>query len=155
MKPIDSPGVPSPGDIERVFSFLTAEQCLALQPCIDLHCVKAGDVLFSAGDPADALFVLLEGQLAVKKKTGIGRNDQLIALLAPPAPVGEAALGRSGERRTTVRAVSDAILLRLETTSFRSLAANYPDLGMLLLRHLLGIACLRLEKCSARLAHVL
>lgn len=144
-----------PEDLARVFSFLSPEQRAIVQPFLSVCRRAAAEPLFTVGDVADACYLLLSGKVAVKKQTGYGRNSQVVALLSPPAPVGERALAGGGEHQTAVHAVTDAVLLRLATDDFQHLAAHHPEIALSIMGHLLRIAGLRLEKCSARLAHIL
>ncbi len=144
-----------PEALARAFGFLDEEACASLLPYCRLHKVDKGSNLFSAGDAGDALYMVAKGLLAVKKKTDLGRNFQVIALLYPGAPVGEAALVCAAVRSATVYCVEDAELIRLDIEAFAELRSRYPELALALLAHLLSRVSLRLDKCSARLAHIL
>jgi len=150
----DAHSVP-PEALASAFAFLGEEACASLLPYCRLHQVDKGSNLFSAGDAGDALYVVVKGLLAVKKKTDLGRNFQVIALLYPGAPVGEAALVCRAERSATVYCVEDAELIRLDANAFAEMRSRYPEIALALLAHLLSRVSLRLDKCSARLAHIL
>jgi len=141
--------------LSRAFGFLDDKACSALLPYCSLFKVSKGNNLFARGDAADSLYVLTEGLLAVKKKTELGRNSQVIALLYPGAPVGEAALAGGAERSTTVYCVEDSELIKLDKHDFSAFKTQCPEIALTLLEHLLSRLSLRLDKCSARLAHIL
>jgi CRP-like cAMP-binding protein len=63
----------------------------------------AGQILFSEGDPGDALVVLEEGQLRVSRFTPSG-DEAVLAVLEAPAAVGELALLDGAPRDATVTA---------------------------------------------------
>ena len=151
----DPPTEIRPEDLARVFSFLSPEQRTIVQPFLGVRRRAATEPLFTIGDVADACYLLVSGSVAVKKQTGYGRASQVVALLAPPAPIGERALAGSGEHQSAVHAVADTVLLRLATDDFQRLAAHHPDTALSIMKHVLRITGLRLEKCSARLAHIL
>lgn len=151
----DLSAVATPEDLTRVFSFLSQQERAIVQPFVTICRRAAAEPLFIIGDDADACYLLLSGSVAVKKQTGYGRNSQVIALLSPPAPVGEGALVGSSEHRAAVHAVVDTVLLRLAVDDFDNLAARHPQIALSIMKHLLRISGLRLEKCSARLAHIL
>ncbi|MDX9895659.1 Crp/Fnr family transcriptional regulator [Desulfofustis limnaeus] len=155
MSPPDSPWRPGREQIDRAFSWLSPAQRQELSGLLSLRRLTPGEQLFAIGDPADTLYVLVEGRVAVKKQTGWGRNSQVIALLSPPAPIGEASLVGAAQRKTTVEAVEETLLLCLPGDSLRLLAADQPALALTLVNYLLRITCLRLEQCSSRLARIL
>ncbi len=155
MPPRDCSGVPSPAELGQAFPFIDEDRHRILQPYTSLCELAAGGALLTVDGTADALFVLLVGQLAVRKESGFGRG-QVIALLSPPAVVGEAALGSaSTSHHCLVEAVVDVRLLRLPASAFRKLAGDHPDLAVPILQYLLRVVSLRLEKCSTRLTHIL
>lgn len=145
----------SPEQAARVFPFLKEKASSIIGAHLMVCRVLKGEHLFTVGDNADCLYFVVKGQLAVKKETGFGRNSQVIALLSPNAPVGEAALTELGKHKTSVYAIEDSILLRLENKAFEFLKAEHPDIAVSLLQYLLSITCLRLDKCSERMAHIL
>ncbi len=139
----------------RAFAFLEEDTREMIRPYCSVYKVQKGSNLFSAGDAGDALYIVIKGLLAVKKKADLGRNFQVIALLSPGAPVGEAALVCEAERSTTVYCAEDAELIRLDRDGFAEMRSRYPEIALDLLAHLLSLVSLRLDKCSARLTHIL
>lgn len=115
----------------------------------------AGTGLFQKGDPADCLYFLVSGRVAVQNKTGFGERTQVVALLDPGAPVGERGLLGCSSRGATLTAVKDSELLVLSRESFDKLVGDDPALAIKLLKWLLNRVSLRLEKNSERLVHVL
>lgn len=69
--------------------------------------VHAGDWLLRAGDPADAMFVLLTGRAEVVIE------DQVVRELGPGAVVGELALFTGGVRSASIRARRDCQVLEV------------------------------------------
>lgn len=114
-----------------------------------------GDVLFSFDQPGDKFFVVVEGQLAVQKRTGFGDRTQVVALLDPGAPVGERALLRDNVHSSTPVAVRKTELLSLSCERFEKFKKEHSLLAMSLLEWLLNSTSLRLRKISDRLSHVL
>lgn len=116
---------------------------------------QSGVQVFQKGDPAECLYFLLTGQIAVQNKTGFGDRTQVVALLDPGAPVGEKGLFGGRTRGATVITVKDSEFLVLSQESFEKLVDKTPALAIKLLKWLLNRVSLRLEKNSERLAHVL
>ena len=94
----------------------------------------AGETIFEPGDPADAFYVLLAGEVLLLDPTQ--GSSRLIARLGPGDSVGEtdSLLGRA----RTVRAVaaSDARLLRLDREVFLSMCLERPDIALQVMERL-------------------
>ncbi|MCB9795064.1 MAG: cyclic nucleotide-binding domain-containing protein [Alphaproteobacteria bacterium] len=83
--------------------------------------LAAGQALFQAGDPGDAAYVLLQGELEIRAPDGTFLDTEL-----PGALVGEQALlpDGGGARNAAVLATELSLLLRVEAQLFRDLAAQ-------------------------------
>ena len=90
----------SQGGLERLAA---SGAWLALQP---------GEVLFQAGDPGDAVYVVVDGEVEVRNSTPDGRDVRLVAL-GPGALVGEMAALDGGPRSADVAATRRARLWRI------------------------------------------
>lgn len=90
----------SEGSLERLAA---SGAWLALQP---------GEVLFQAGDPGDAVYVVVEGEVEVRNSTPDGRDVRLVAL-GPGALVGEMAALDGGPRSADVAATRRVRLWRI------------------------------------------
>lgn len=117
--------------------------------------LESGNSLYSLNDPADCLYLLVSGRIAVRTRTGFGDRMQVVALLDPGAPIGEGGLLNGQTRGATLTAVTDSQLLSLSRQSFEDLSASDPALAVKLLKWLMEKVSLRLKKSSERLAHVL
>lgn len=140
---------------ETLFSFLEQEEVKLLLKAMDRVHYDAGSHLFRKGDPADCLYFLLSGRVAVQKKTGFGDKTQVVALLDPGAPAGERGLLGGKRRGATIVAVKDSELLVLSGVNFENLVDESPVVAVKLLKWLLNRVSLRLEKNSERLALIL
>ena len=155
MEPVNFSEHPERQQLESIFPFLDESAAGELSSSIEVYNIDKNSCLFEAGDPCDAMYILIKGEMAVQKATGFGRNIQTIALLQPHAPVGESAITGSTARKSTVQAVKKAVLLKIDKQAYKNFAQKYPRAAIDLLHHLLAIVGLRLEKCSHRLAHIL
>ncbi len=81
-----------------------------------LHQVRvgAGDVIFSEGDPASEMFIVLEGEVEVVKKSRKGRLHR-VAFLGPLDTFGEMSVIDVQPRSATARSLAPTRLLRLAT----------------------------------------
>jgi hypothetical protein len=110
---------------------LPAEQIEQILPCIQDRQLKAGEILFRAGDAGDALYIVARGKIEVLTETGPQSNAacSAIAVLGEGHAFGEMSL-LSGEPRTaTIRAAEDTILLRIAKQDFEQLVAADPQLA--------------------------
>ena len=73
-----------------------------------------GEVIFHEGDPAHEMFVVLDGEVEVMKKSRKGRL-QRVAILGPPDAFGEMSIIDVQPRSATVRTLAPSRLLRLST----------------------------------------
>ncbi len=140
---------------EHCFSFLLEEEAQILLSLMDEQICKAGTYLFERGDPADCLYVIVSGKIAVQKRTGFGERTQVVALLGPGAPVGEGGLLEKKDRGSTLLAVQDSKLLVFTRSAFLQLSGENNGLAMKIMQWLLERVVLRLQKNSERLAHIL
>jgi CRP-like cAMP-binding protein len=140
---------------ECCFNFLEKAEAEILLKALESVSYAAGTRIFQKGDPADRLYFLQTGRVAVQNKTGFGERMQVVALLDPGAPVGEKGLLGRRTRGATLTAVKDSVLLALSQEAFEILVDEAPVLAIKLLKWLLNRVSLRLEKNSERLAHVL
>jgi CRP/FNR family cyclic AMP-dependent transcriptional regulator len=82
--------------------------------------VQAGESIFREGDPARELYVVLEGEIEVLKKSRRGR-DTRVAILGPSDAFGEMSVIDMQSRSATVRALAPARLLRMSTEDMDAL----------------------------------
>jgi NTE family protein len=94
-----------------------------LAPRFEEEVRERGDVVFSAGDPADAFYLVLSGELEVWGGEG---GSQLIGHLGPPSSFGEQALLLHQARVATIRVAERARLLVLGRELFERTFADNP-----------------------------
>ena len=140
---------------ERCLPFLEEREARVLLQGMAPVALSAGEDLFGLEDPADCLYLLVSGRIAVRKRTGFGNRMQVVALLDPGAPIGEGGLLNGQSRGATLTAVSESHLLVLSRQGFNELAATNPEITFQLLKWLLERVSLRLRKSSERLAQIL
>ncbi|EKD36994.1 MAG: cAMP-binding protein, partial [uncultured bacterium] len=143
-------------ELQRVcLPFLSEQESRDLLNRMALLSLQSGSSLYMLNDPADCLYLLVSGRIAVRKKTGFGDRMQVVALLGPGAPIGEGGLLVGQTRGATLSVVIDSRLMSLSRQAFDELSAADPALSLKLLKWLMGRVSLRLKKSSERLAHVL
>ena len=92
--------------------------------------VGAGEIIFDAGDPGDALYIVARGRVEVLQSTGGQADEQRIAELDEGKAFGEMALLTGAPRTATVRAVTDGDLLQIGKDDFDRLVASDRELAL-------------------------
>src|SRR5262245_9239555 len=124
--------------------------------------LKAGDVLFEAGDEGDGCYRLDTGSLKVVLRSSQGA-ERILALLTPDAVVGDLSMIDGLPRSATVIAVSDCRLCFISLALCMDFADGHPELdsyySTLLAACLRGtygtIAALEFLTWKGRVAHFL
>src|SRR6202521_4322081 len=87
--------------------------------------LKAGDTYFREGDPADSMFVILEGQLQVRGELG---GETVVIAMKPGAVTGALPYSRMKQFTVGARAVTDARILRFAASLFHDFVQKIPEL---------------------------
>jgi signal transduction histidine kinase len=98
--------------------------------------LAAGSVLAAEGDPGDALFVVVSGEIEVVKRSRT--TDVPLAVLGPGEIVGEMAVLEDRPRNATVQAAGTARVLRIRRGAILDLLRNRPTATMSMLRTVTG-----------------
>jgi CRP-like cAMP-binding protein len=104
---------------------LPAEQIERILPCVHDRPLKAGEVLFKAGEPGDALYIVTDGSVEVlaNDQPGAETSVNVIAVLGEGHAFGEMSLLSGGPRTATIRAIEDTELLKIGKDDFDRLVA--------------------------------
>ncbi len=94
-----------------------------------LETARAGTVLFLAGAPAEALYVVLAGRVKVYHLSPRG-DEQVLHFCEPGDAFAEAAALSGGAYPASASATEDARLLRLSRTALREAIRRRPELAM-------------------------
>jgi CRP/FNR family transcriptional regulator, cyclic AMP receptor protein len=87
--------------------------------------LKAGEVLFAAGDAGDGCYLLDQGLLKVSMTSSRG-EERTIAILGPGAVVGELSMIDGGPRSASIVALSDCLLRFTSPEGFAKFMATHP-----------------------------
>lgn len=98
----------------------------------DIIDLAAGDLLIREGDQADALYVVLSGEMDVTKRAG--RSVIPIARVGPGALQGEIAALEGGRRLASVTATGPAEVLQIPVSAVRELLGAGPDVALAVIR---------------------
>ncbi len=117
---------PSPADLRRassdLFTGLDAATIDALAAAMERMELAAGTVLVRQGDPADQLFVVLEGRLASVIGSAASEAVQGLGTLGPGDVVGEVAVLTGTRRTATVRSEAASTVAALSAIDLRRIA---------------------------------
>ena len=110
---------------------LPAEQIEQILPRICELQLKAGDILFRAGDAGDALYIVARGKVEVLTETATEGKIATgpIAVLGEGHAFGEMSLLSGGPRTATIRAAENSDLLRIGKQDFEDLIAADDELA--------------------------
>jgi cAMP-dependent protein kinase regulator len=114
-----------------LFAGMPSDALQALVANLQLVSLERGEVLFHAGDPSDALYVIVEGELSVQ---GNGPANAELSRLGPGAFLGEVALMTDQPRAATVACLQPAELLRIDRHTLSRVLANHGDVLRAVLR---------------------
>ena len=114
----------------------------------------AESVIFADGDPADTLYVVLRGRVAIHCCNRWGQ-EQTLATLEAGAMLGEVALLTDEPRAGTAVTVSDTTVLRLTQEAFLGLLKQDSGAGHQILYNLARGLASRLGEVAQRLMRLL
>jgi CRP/FNR family transcriptional regulator, cyclic AMP receptor protein len=100
-----------------LFGALSDEVLDAFTETLTTERLSAGAVVFHEGDAAHCLYVLLEGEVEVLKKSR-GAREHRVAILGPTDCFGEMSLIDVQPRSATVRAIAPSRVLRVNSEDF-------------------------------------
>jgi CRP-like cAMP-binding protein len=114
-----------------LFAGLSSEVLEALVGNLELVELEPGQLLFREGDPGDALYVVVEGEVSVRTMgPPVGEEQRL----GPGAFLGEVALLTDQPRAATVTAVTMAELLRIDRGTLADVLGEHGDMLRAVLR---------------------
>lgn len=128
----------------KIFEGLSAIQRELVLPLFVSCDTSEGDVLFEQGDPAEYLYLVVEGGLAVRYKPYDG-PPIVVARIQPGGMVGwSAAMGRTSYT-SSVDCLSDCLLLKISRNELRLLYRQNPETCLVILDRLALVIAQRLD----------
>lgn len=142
-------------ELRSVFKFLDAQEIETFCDFLDLLNLSADAVLMEENQAGDFMGFLIKGRLAVKKETRFSGKYILLAILDPGTMVGEISMMECCRRNATVTAMEESQLLILTRERLNELLAVNPGLGIKVLKRIIQVLSIRLQKADDRLAMLL
>jgi len=96
-----------------------------------------GQIIFSQGDPADAVFYIQKGKVKVTVVSEQGK-EAIVATLGTNEFFGESCLAGQANRISTAAAIADSVIMQLEKTAIVSVIHKEPTFSELFIAHLVG-----------------
>jgi CRP/FNR family cyclic AMP-dependent transcriptional regulator len=98
---------------------------------------RKDQIVFSQGDPADAVFYLQKGKVKLTVVSEQGK-EAVIAILGPDEFFGEGCLAGQTQRIATVKAMADSVIVRLEKSAIVRVIHQEPAFSEKFIAHLLS-----------------
>jgi small-conductance mechanosensitive channel/CRP-like cAMP-binding protein len=114
-----------------LFASLTDEERASLAREMTTSAYVADEIVVRAGEPADSLYLLVQGRVDVVAEDGKHHRHKLASLRAP-AYFGEGGLLLGAPRAATVVAIGDAVCYRLDKKGFDAIIQGRPQLAEML-----------------------
>jgi len=108
---------------------LPAEAIEELLPSVRTCQLQAGETVFRAGDPGDALYIVARGKVEVVADASGQVAGNALAELGPGHAFGEMALLSGGPRTATIRAVVETELMEIRKENFEQLIVADPQMA--------------------------
>ena len=118
--PSEVPVTPSELRGIGLFGALSDEVLTHLASTLSVHTPGSGEVVFREGDDANAMYVVLHGEMEVLKKSKRA-TEARVALLGPGDWFGEMSIVDIQPRSATVRALAPSRLLRVSAADLDAL----------------------------------
>lgn len=99
-----------------------------------------GQLLFSRGDVADSIYVVIEGEVAIETISEQGRPVR-VATLRPGQVIGELAVLDEAARTADARATQPSLLLKIDGAAFLMAVKEDPAFALTIIRNLITRLC--------------
>jgi signal transduction histidine kinase len=113
--------------LSRMLPGATEQQLQSLVHRTEILTLPAKAILFRKGDPADAMFILVDGELLTT--TEVDGEERPLSTIRGGEFFGEVSLLDHGPRSASVQAVQPSVLLKLSAATFATIVHEAPDLA--------------------------
>jgi SulP family sulfate permease len=114
--------------------------------------VAAGEIIVSAGAPADSMHFILDGRVGIMIQAGEGGGTTRVRSLGRCTTIGEMGLVSHAPRSATIQAEVASILYVLSAQQFEALKLENPMLGQKLLTYFVSVIAERLTFANRMIA---
>jgi len=104
-----------------------------------IGCYSKDQIVYSQGDPADAVFYLQKGKVKIAVVSEQGK-EAIVAMLGTNDFFGEGCLAGQARRMAAVTAMTECVIARLEKAAILRVIHEEPAFSEMFIAHLLGPA---------------
>lgn len=130
----------------------TTEEHAAISKYLDVITKQKGETIFLQGDKGDFMAFVIKGSVDITKDISETR-DTIVVTIASGTHFGELTLADGKPRSASAVAREDVTLLILTKAQLDKLIDDDHDLGVKILKHLLGLVCGRLRLTTRELVY--
>jgi len=143
-----------PGSLRRIkiLAGLSDAQLGHLVQFMEMQPVSQWSVVVKQGEPGDAMYLILEGEL--RARTTSGAKETILATFGPGEFFGDMSLFDHGPRSADVVANVDSTVLKFSTTAFSRLMLEAPDLAAPFLQATIRTLAARIRASNKRLDRI-
>lgn len=128
--------------LSRVMNVLSDEELERLIPLLTERRFRPRQVIFSTGDPAERVYLLLKGRVKIYQVAENGK-EIILDLVGRGGIVGDMAIVEGGERIACAQAIDETVAVSISWEDFSHLLQQSPRLGFamaeLMARRLAGM----------------
>lgn len=132
-----------------ILSELSPPELKIVAPYWSYVFLKKSDILFAEGDPADALYYVLDGEFIIYKDNNGAIPVELMRVKKNQF-FGEQAVLENSFRSGTLQAAESSRVLVLSKDGFYEIIDKYPHIGVILLKGLSRYLSLQLRKTTGQ-----
>ncbi|MFN3741897.1 MAG: Crp/Fnr family transcriptional regulator [Anaerolineales bacterium] len=137
-----------------LFDGLKEHQLRLLEPFFEVYHCSADTVIFQQGEPAEFLYLLLEGEVAIRYKPYDGETIT-ITQVRPGGVFGWSAVVGSASYTSGAIALRECHALRVRGQDLVKLSRKHPDLGEVLLSRLADLVASRWQNAQSQVRSLL
>jgi len=112
-----------------IFNHLEVEQMNEVMQVVKSRSFKKGEILYHAGDEANALHIVNRGQVKIYRLSESGK-EQMLRILMPGDFTGELALFQEGSHEAYAEATQDTQICMIRDEDFQKLLVKYPTISL-------------------------
>lgn len=138
----------------KLFGELSKEELKKLSTICEEKNFRKGEVIFSKNDPANELYILIQGECEVKIAVGGETEHYTIYRLKSGQIFGEIGFIEQSKKRTaTIKCSKDSKTLILKRKDFDKLVIKNPRIGLVILKNLSKMLAERLRLTDEQLGN--
>jgi CRP/FNR family transcriptional regulator, cyclic AMP receptor protein len=137
-----------------IFSDLTDEEVELLIPHIVVQYFDDTQLIFSEGNAAEALYIIVSGMVKITKRID-EKREKTLTQIKPTLCFGEMALLDGNVRSASAKAVGSTTLITFTKVGFDTLTTNHTETGMKILMRLSILLSKRLRETNDQIVDIL